>query len=68
MSSPSIRMSPKVNPDTKEHAPVLWYADVTLIHDPLYRYRAFHGIDDRAKLEQQAITRGLDDTAAMLGD
>jgi hypothetical protein len=26
------------------------------------------GIDDRWKLNQQAITRGLDDTAAMLDD
>jgi hypothetical protein len=34
----------------------------------LHRHRPFHRIDDRWKLDQQAITCGLDDTAAMLDD
>jgi hypothetical protein len=41
---------------------------VPLGHCLLHRDRAAHCIDDAGKLDQQAVTGGLDDAAAMLGD
>jgi hypothetical protein len=58
----------EIDPYSKQHSPILRDAGIALGHHRLQRYRAFHRIDHRWKLNQQAITRSFDDTAAMLGD
>src|SRR3954469_17131522 len=44
----------EVDPDAKEHAPLLRSPGVTLGHDCLDGPRASHRIDDRGELQQQA--------------
>jgi len=55
----------EVDPNPKQHPPVLRDALITLGHHLLHRNSAFDRIDYRGKLDQQAIARGLDDTPTM---
>ena len=56
----------EVDPDPVEHTPVLWNTVVAFGHHRLHSYRAFDRIDHRGKLEQHAVSGGLDDPASML--
>src|ERR1700750_3131126 len=56
---------PEGDADPKQHTPILRDALVALGHDRLHRHRAFDRIDDRGKLKQHAVPRGLDDASAM---
>ena len=66
MSSPSIRMSPRLIPILNSIRRSCGHAFVPLGHHRLHSYRAFDRIDHRGKLKQHAVTRGLDDAATML--
>jgi hypothetical protein len=52
----------EVDPDPKQHTPVLRDALIALGQGRLHRNSAFDRIDHRGKLDQQAIARSLDDT------
>jgi hypothetical protein len=64
MSPPSIRMSP-VNPDPKQHTPVLRDTFVPLGHHRLHGYCALDRIDHRGKLKEHAVPRGLHEPTAV---
>ena len=66
MSSPSIRMSPRLIPILKQHPAVLRDAFVPLGHHRLHGYCAFDRIDHRGKLKQHAVPRGLHETTPVL--
>ena len=55
----------EINPDPIEHTPVLRNTVVALGHHRLHSYRAFDRIHHRRKLEQHAVSRGLDDPASI---
>ena len=56
----------KVDSDPVQHTPILWDALVAFGHHRLHGDRAFDRIDDRGKLKQHAISRGLHEAAAVL--
>jgi len=56
----------QIDPDPEQHPTVMRDAFVALGHRCLHGDRAFYGIDNRGELDEHAIARGLDDTAAML--
>jgi hypothetical protein len=62
---PSIRMSPRLIPNSEEHTAVLRYALVAFGHHRLHGRRAFDRIDHRGKLKQHAVPRGLHKATAM---
>ena len=66
MSSPSIRMSPRLIPILKQHTPVLRDTFVPLGHHRLHSHRALDRIDHRGKLKQHAVPRGLHEATAVL--
>jgi hypothetical protein len=49
----------EVDPDPKQHTPILRDTFVPLGHHRLHGHRAFDRIDHRRKFEQHAVTRGL---------
>jgi hypothetical protein len=53
--------------DPKLDAPTLRHSGVAFCHPPLDVHRAASRFDDARKLDQDAIARGLDDPASMLG-
>ena len=56
----------EVDPDPEQHTLVLRDAIVALGHHRLHSDRALDRIDNRRKLKQQTVPRGLDDPATML--
>ena len=58
----------EIDADAEFDAAIRRDAGVPLGHRLLHRDRAAHRIDDAGKFDQQAVTGGLDDTAAVLGD
>src|ERR1700722_13169687 len=55
----------EVDPDPKQHLPVLRDPLIALGQQRLHRNRAIDRIDNRGKLDQQAIAGSLDDTPTM---
>ena len=53
----------KVNPNPEQHTPVLRDTFVPLSHHSLYSHCALDRIDDRGKLKQHAVPRGLDEAS-----
>jgi hypothetical protein len=49
----------EVDPNPEEHTPVLRDALVALGHHRLHCYGTFDRIDDRGKLKEHAVSRGL---------
>src|SRR5262249_36128777 len=56
----------EVDPDPKQHTPILRDTLVTFGHHRLHGYRALNSIDHRGKLKQHTVTRGLDDAPSVL--
>jgi hypothetical protein len=48
---------PKVDPDPKEHTPVLWDTFVPFGHHRLHRHGALDRIDHRGKLKEHTVPR-----------
>jgi hypothetical protein len=57
-----------VDADTKADALALVDVGIAIFHALLHHDGAAHRIDDRGELDQEAVARGLDDTALVLGD
>ena len=66
MSSPSIRMSPRLIPILNSMRRSCGHPFVPLGHRRLHRHRAFDRIDHRGKLKQHAVPRGLHEAAPVL--
>jgi hypothetical protein len=58
----------EIDADAQFDAALRHNAGVPSGHRLLHRDRAAHRIDDASELHQQAIARGLDDAAVVLGD
>ncbi len=58
----------EIDADTKPNPPALGNIRVALRHSVLKRDGASHRVDDAGEFRDQAIARGLDDAALMLGD
>jgi hypothetical protein len=56
---------PEIDPDPEQHSAVLRGTSVALGHHHLHSHCVFDGIDNRRKLKQHAIARGLDEAAAV---
>ncbi len=67
MLTPSPKMS-SVNADTKFDPVVLRHVGILCSHVALNLDRASCRVDRTGELDQYAVARGLDDTAAMLDD
>ena len=57
-----------IDADAKLDAPIDWNCGIALVHATLDLDRAAHCVDDAGEFDQCAVTGGLDDAAAMLGD
>jgi hypothetical protein len=57
-----------VNADPKLNPPIRWQASVALGHAVLHLDGAANGIDDAPKLNEDAVTRQLDDAPVMQGN
>jgi hypothetical protein len=56
---------PEVDPNPKQHTPVLRDAFVSLGHHRLHRHRTLDRIHHRRKLKQHAVARGLHEATAV---
>src|ERR1700722_4902648 len=68
ISSSSMRTSPRLMPIPEQHATVNRHIGVPPRHEFLHRDGALYRGHNRGKLEQDAVTGGLDDAAAVVGN
>ena len=57
-----------IDADAEPYALALVKIGVAILHSLLQHHGAAHRIDDRRKLDQKAVPRGLDDASLVLGD